>query len=71
VSGPRNACAAAGIDVPAFSTELEKRIGSLIPGFGSASNPVDVTAQVLEDGGRALVQVIETLVRSDEVASIG
>lgn len=65
-----DACAAAGVGIPAFSAKLQEHIGRLIPAFGSASNPIDVTAQVLEDGGRSLVRVIDTLVDSTEVASI-
>ena len=63
-------CGVAGIDVPLLSETVQKEIGEYIPGFGSPANPVDVTAQAVEDGGRTLVKVIEKLERSDEIDAI-
>lgn len=60
-------CGVSGIDAPLLSQGLQAELMKLIPGFGSAANPVDVTAQAVEDGGRTLVRVLEQLERSDEV----
>lgn len=63
-------CGAQGIDVPAFSPALSGRIAPLIPSFGSAANPVDVTAQITEDGGIALVNVLKELDGSNEIDGV-
>ncbi len=42
-------CTRAGLRVPQFSGPLCARLGDRLPAFGSAGNPVDVTAQVLAD----------------------
>ena len=57
---------AVGIDVPELSASLQDELMAFIPTFGSAANPVDVTAQAVEAGGRPLVQVLEKLQHSDE-----
>jgi acetyltransferase len=36
-------CEAAGLEVPALSTELRSQIGAWLPPHGSAANPIDVT----------------------------
>lgn len=59
-----------GIDVPELSPALQAELMAFIPAFGSAANPVDVTAQAVEAGGRPLVQVLEKLQHSDEVDAI-
>jgi len=38
-----------GLDVPALDEETTKRIEEVIPPYGSALNPVDVTAQVINE----------------------
>lgn len=58
------------IDVPALSPALQVSLQELIPEFGSAANPVDVTAQAVEAGGRPLVKVLERLQHSDEIDAI-
>lgn len=60
-------CGAAGIAVPELSAELQAALRKFIPDFGSPANPVDVTAQAVEAGGRPLVKVLERLQHSDEV----
>lgn len=61
---------AVGIDVPELSDALQAELMAFIPAFGSAANPVDVTAQAVEAGGRPLVQVLERLQHSAEVDAI-
>lgn len=61
---------AVGIDVPELSAPLQAELMAFIPTFGSAANPVDVTAQAVEAGGRPLVQVLEKLQHCDEVDAI-
>ncbi|RYY25849.1 MAG: CoA-binding protein [Sphingomonadales bacterium] len=61
---------AASIDVPELSVELQQSLQQFIPEFGSPANPVDVTAQAVEAGGRPLVQVLEKLQHSDEIDAI-
>jgi acetyltransferase len=61
---------AVGIDVPELSAALQAELMAFIPEFGSAGNPVDVTAQAVEAGGRPLVQVLEKLQHSDEIDAI-
>jgi len=39
----------AGLEVPELSEQTKNRIGEVIPDYGSAMNPVDVTAQVIND----------------------
>ena len=60
----------ADIDVPALSPALQASLGEFIPAFGSSANPVDVTAQAVEAGGRPLVKVLERLQHSDEIDAI-
>jgi acetyltransferase len=63
-------CGAAGIDTPLLSAELQNDLAAHIPSFGSAANPIDVTAQAVEDGGRTLVKVLGRLERSDEIDAV-
>lgn len=58
------------LDVPVLSGALQSDLRAHIPDFGSPANPVDVTAQAVEAGGRPLVEVLEKLERSDEVDAI-
>jgi len=58
---------ASGFDVPLLSDGLRKDLDQWIPSFGSTENPVDVTAQVIEDGGLGLMKVFERLQDTDEV----
>jgi acetate---CoA ligase (ADP-forming) len=54
-----------GLAVPELSTELQAKIAALIPSYGSARNPVDVTAQAIQTGG--LQKTIELLNAADEI----
>lgn len=60
-------CGASGIEVPLLSEALQAQMAQYVPDFGSTANPVDVTAQAVEDGGRTLVRVLEILDKSDEI----
>lgn len=42
-------CDEEGLVVPAFSGELQARLAPYLPVFGSTRNPVDMTAQVIND----------------------
>lgn len=61
---------AASIEVPELSSELQRSLQPFIPAFGSTANPVDVTAQAVEAGGRPLVEVLKELQHSPEVDAI-
>jgi acetyltransferase len=54
-----------GMQVPELSEEIQAGIRGLIPSYGAARNPVDVTAQGVNTGG--LQKSIELLDASDEV----
>ena len=58
-----------GFEIPALSVELQQEIRTLIPPYGSAINPVDVTAQVIQTAG-GLVPVLSLLVQSGEVDAV-
>jgi acetate---CoA ligase (ADP-forming) len=57
--------AAAGLDLPELSPALQRSIALELPSYGSARNPVDVTAQAVHNG--ALARSITKLGRSDEI----
>jgi len=42
-------CSDLGLDVPRFSPQIQERIAAHIPPFGSPVNPVDMTAQVINE----------------------
>jgi acetyltransferase len=65
-----DACGAVGIDAPQFSGALQQDLRQFVPAFGAAGNPVDLTAQAVEDGGRALLASLDRLARSDEIDAI-
>jgi acetyltransferase len=57
-----------GMQVPELSETIQAGIKSLIPSYGAARNPIDVTAQGVNTGG--LQKSIELLDASDEVDAI-
>ncbi|KIZ38183.1 MULTISPECIES: acetate--CoA ligase family protein [Rhodopseudomonas] len=63
-----DAVCAQGLRVPELSAPLQAQIRALIPSYGSARNPVDITAQAVHSGG--LQKTIELLEACDEVDSI-
>lgn len=63
-----DALAAADLMLPELSPSLQEQIRGFIPAYGSARNPVDVTAQAVHTGG--LIRAIELLNRAEEVDAI-
>lgn len=59
---------AQGLQVPELSDGVQATIRGLIPSYGSARNPIDITAQAVHSGG--LQKTIELLDKSDEVDAI-
>jgi len=57
-----------GLQVPELSVPIQAEIGKLMPSYGSARNPIDVTAQGAHAGG--LQKSIDLLDASDEVDAI-
>jgi acyl-CoA synthetase (NDP forming) len=57
-----------GLQVPELSASIQAEIGKLMPSYGSARNPIDVTAQGAHAGG--LQRSIDLLDTSDEVDAI-
>ena len=56
-----DSCASAGLAVPALSPGFRREVEAFIPPFGSSLNPVDMTAQVINDpqGFRKLLALME------------
>src|SRR5215218_3587081 len=54
-----------GMQVPELSQPLQAKIKKLLPTYGAAGNPIDVTAQGVSSGG--LQKTIDLLDASDEV----
>ncbi|HXW28593.1 MAG TPA: acetate--CoA ligase family protein, partial [Xanthobacteraceae bacterium] len=57
--------ASRGLALPELSSGLQQTIRGLIPSYGSARNPIDITAQAVHTG--AFLQTIELLSRCEEV----
>jgi acyl-CoA synthetase (NDP forming) len=57
-----------GLRVPELSTPIQAEIKKLLPSYGTARNPIDVTAQGVTSGG--LQKSIDLLSTSDEVDAI-
>jgi acyl-CoA synthetase (NDP forming) len=57
-----------GLAVPEFSPALQQRIRRFLPSYGAAFNPIDITAQAIQNDHR--LQSIATLEESDEVDGI-
>ena len=60
-----DACEAHGFTVPELSARAQSALRPLMPLFGSAGNPVDVTAQMVTGG--SIATVLRTLCASGEV----
>ena len=60
---------AAGLDVPALSPDLSRRIEAVAPELGSSGNPVDLIGTSLNDP-RILAGVVETLTAAEEVDAV-
>ena len=63
-----DALAAADLALPELSPALQQAIGAFIPAYGSARNPVDITAQAVRTGG--LLRAIELLSAAPEIDAI-
>jgi acetyltransferase len=63
-------CAQQGLEVPELAPDLAAAITAVIPESGAAVNPVDVTAGIVDDGGRTLAKVLDLLGRSDDLDSV-
>ncbi len=63
-----DALSMAGLRLPDLSEPMQSTIRKLIPSYGAARNPVDITAQAVHSGG--LQKTLEMLTASDEVDSI-
>ena len=57
-----------GLKVPELSPQIQAEIKKLLPSYGAAGNPIDVTAQGVHTGG--LQKSIDLLSVSDEVDAI-
>jgi acetate---CoA ligase (ADP-forming) len=57
-----------GLQVPELSAAIQTEIRALIPSYGTARNPIDVTAQGVHSGG--LQKSIDLLSASDEVDAV-
>jgi len=63
-------CEDLGLTVPRLSATTSGRISDLIPSFGAAHNPIDVTGQIVNDPAM-LAGVVEALDASGEVDAVG
>lgn len=55
-----------GLDMVRLSPETEEKIKSIIPNYGSALNPIDITAQALKEQ-HIFKDTLEVLINDDEV----
>jgi acyl-CoA synthetase (NDP forming) len=62
-------CADAGLTVPELAGTTRQQLSALVPAFGAVANPVDVTAQLFNDGGGAFGKVV-ALVRADPAVDV-
>lgn len=62
-------CSESGLEVPPLNPASVERIGRVIPPFGSPANPVDVTAQVINDP-EGLLECLRALRDSGDVDMI-
>lgn len=62
-------CADAGLSVPELSAVTHAELAAVIPAFGSARNPVDVTAQIGSDR-RMMADAITTVLRDPGIDSV-
>ncbi len=63
-----DAVAAQGLSVPELSPPVQAAIREMIPSYGSARNPIDITAQAVHSGG--LQKTLDLLSQSDEIDGI-
>lgn len=58
--------AAAGIDWPEYSMDTQAKLEQLLPGFGTASNPTDLTTAAIGQAGSAIAAV-ETILNDPNI----
>jgi acetyltransferase len=58
-----------GLDVPELAPETTRTITGVIPAYGSAANPVDVTAQVINEA-EDFLKVVEAMVADPQVQAL-
>src|SRR4051812_9239119 len=63
-----DAVALQGLQVPELSEKVQAQIKTLMPSYGTARNPIDVTAQGVTSGG--LQKSVDVLTASDEIDAI-
>jgi acyl-CoA synthetase (NDP forming) len=63
-----DALSSGGLRLPDMSEPMQSAIRALIPSYGAARNPIDITAQAVHSGG--LQKTLDMLCASDEVDSI-
>src|SRR3954449_12145637 len=63
-----DAVALQGLQVPELSEKAQAQIKTLMPSYGTARNPIDVTAQGVTSGG--LQKSVDVLTASDEIDAI-
>jgi acetate---CoA ligase (ADP-forming) len=63
-----DAVARQGLQVPELSGKIQAEIKTLMPSYGTARNPIDVTAQGVTSGG--LQKSVDLLTASDELDAI-
>ncbi|MCK1307958.1 acetate--CoA ligase family protein [Bradyrhizobium sp. 45] len=63
-----DAVALQGLQVPELSEKVQAEISALMPSYGTARNPIDVTAQGVTSGG--LQKSVDVLTASDEIDAI-
>lgn len=65
-----DSCSAQGFDVPELPPVDTAAIEPLIPAYGSARNPVDVTAQAIASGAANYAAVLRTMVDSKSLDAV-
>jgi acetyl coenzyme A synthetase (ADP forming)-like protein len=65
-----DACEAAGLQVPAFSTELRSRLAAVLPAAAAAGNPVDLLAAAPPERYRQAVELVAASGEADAVIVI-
>jgi len=60
-----------GLQVPELSAAIQTEIRALIPSYGTARNPIDVTAQGVHSGGRGFGGAVAVQRRQDAVQAGG
>ncbi|ORB19066.1 hypothetical protein BST36_23010 [Mycolicibacterium moriokaense] len=62
-------CADVGLAVPELGAATREKLARIVPAFGAEGNPVDVTAQLFNDGAGGFGEVC-ALVRADPVVDV-